>query len=394
VGNANSVANSGAIDSHGNASQAGILLSSGTGNRILNSGTVTAHHADGRAVFLGTLAGQANKLINHGTLTAPVNAVLGLAGNETVINRGIVNGDVVLGAGNDIFDGRHGQLNSAVHGGVGDDTFIVNDPDIALVELDGEGTDLVKAASGFTLPDFIENLTLLGGGNHRGIGNDLANTIAGNLGDNVLGGRLGNDTISGGDGDDRAYGGGGNDSLLGDDGHDTLAGGLGADRLEGGDGDDRLNGGDGNDTLAGGNDDDTLNGGAGNDRLNGNSGDDVLIGRLGKDFLFGQSGADSFVFTRVLDSTVGATRDQIKDFSAADGDRIDLSAIDADVTTGADEAFTFIANAAYSGTAGELRFTSGAVNSIVRGDIDGDGADDFQILVAGVTTLSAGDFVL
>ena len=237
-----------------------IFLYGGTGNLVRNSGDVVAHAIAGHAVYLDTFIGQQNTLINHGSLTAHNVAVVGLAGDETVINRGIINGDVSLGAGNDTYDGRHGELNSAVYGGLDDDTYIVDDPDIMLVENAAEGTDLVKSVSSFSLGDNFENLTLIGAGNHRGIGNALGNTITGNIGDNVLRGLDGNDSLDGGAGDDHLFGGAGNDLLDGNLGDDALRGGAGADRLIGADGNDLLGGGSGNDTLYGGNDDDTLQG--------------------------------------------------------------------------------------------------------------------------------------
>jgi serralysin len=92
---------------------------------------------------------------------------------------------------------------------------------------------------------------------------------------------------------------------------------------------------------------------------------------------------------------VGAGRDRINDFNSAQGDLIDVSGIDANVNTGIDNSFTFIGTSAFTGVAGELRFDSTAAgNSIVSGDIDGDGNADFEIFVADVTVLTAGDFLL
>ena len=182
--------------------------------------------------------------------------------------------------------------------------------------------------------------------------------------------------------------------MYGGNDDDAMWGGAGGDRLVGADGNDVLHGGSGNDTFYGGNDDDTLKGGTGDDLIYGNNGDDVLVGGLGQDTLAGQAGADTFVLNRVLHSPPGATRDRITDFSSAEGDAVDLHATDADVSTGADDAFTFIGAAAYSGTAGELRFTHSATDGIIHGDVNGDGVDDFQIFVQGVTGLAAGDFVL
>ncbi|WP_038999661.1 immunoglobulin-like domain-containing protein, partial [Pseudomonas putida] len=95
------------------------------------------------------------------------------------------------------------------------------------------------------------------------------------------------------------------------DGKDTLLGGDGNDILFGQGGDDYLDGGKGNDILLGG---------TGNDTLLGGEGNDILIGGKGDDIMTGGSGADTFVWK------AGDTgKDVIKDFKAAEGDRLDLS---------------------------------------------------------------------
>ncbi|TWF53320.1 calcium-binding protein [Neorhizobium alkalisoli] len=146
----------------------------------------------------------------------------------------------------------------------------------------------------------------------------------------------------------------------------------------------------GNDVIYGLGGNDTLYGGGGKDDLYGGSGKDKLYGGAGSDYLWGGSGADTFVFTSVSDSKAGASRDVIKDFSRAEDDYIDLRQIDADTTHRGNQAFDFIGSKAFSGEAGELRFSAG----IVSGDVDGDGRADFQIKVAGLTKMYASDFFL
>ena len=75
----------------------------------------------------------------------------------------------------------------------------------------------------------------------------------------------------------------------------------------------------GADTLRGDAGNDFLDGGAGNDILNGGEGDDILRGGLGNDQLTGGTGADLFLWQR---GDLGS--DIIRDFNAAEGDRIDL----------------------------------------------------------------------
>ena len=54
---------------------------------------------------------------------------------------------------------------------------------------------------------------------------------------------------------------------------------------------------------------------------------------------------------------VGADADRITDFSHAQADRIDLSAIDASTGAAGDQAFSFIGAGLYTGVAGQLRFS-------------------------------------
>ncbi len=101
----------------------------------------------------------------------------------------------------------------------------------------------------------------------------------------------------------------------------TLVGSDDADNLRGGSGGDVIAGLGGADILRGGVGDDWLFGNAGADTLSGDSGNDTLFGGAGEDKLFGNDGADTFLFNSVsLDGAV----DEIKDFSAAEGDVIQL----------------------------------------------------------------------
>jgi hypothetical protein len=102
------------------------------------------------------------------------------------------------------------------------------------------------------------------------------------------------------------------------------------------------------------------------------------------------------VFTAITDSAAGAVNAEvITDFSQAQGDRIQLTAIDA-IPGGADNPFAFIGTAAFSGTAGELRYRieGGTGDTIVELDVNGDGLRDMSIRLDGTHALVAGDFVL
>lgn len=202
----------------------------------------------------------------------------------------------------------------------------------------------------------------------------------------------GGDRILCSDFGDQVFGAAGHDLIVGEAGHDTLAGDGGDDSLLGGTGNDLLNGGAGADSLAGNSGADTLLGGAGNDRLLGQAGADRLQGGAGRDVIYGgiDSDRDVFVFVAVADSVADATRDAIYNFVSGTDD-IHLGAIDADTATGGNQSFGFSGQTAADNS---VWYTVVSGNAVVRADVTGDGIADFSLRLVGVTSLSAGDFVL
>ena len=155
-----------------------------------------------------------------------------------------------------------------------------------------------------------------------------------------------------------------------------------------------VNGGAGNDTITGGAGADGLNGAAGNDALSGGGGADQLTGGPGTDFLIGGSGADSFIFGALADFGAPGQEDVIADFSPADGDKIRLTAVDANAGLSGDQAFRFLGTGPFSGHAGELHYVQVGADLMVSGDVNGDGLADFQFKVLGISSLQASDFFL
>jgi Ca2+-binding RTX toxin-like protein len=246
-------------------------------------------------------------------------------------------------------------------------------------------------------------------------GNGLAQILAGNASSNQLSGGGGNDKLWGGAGDDSMAGGADNDIYAVNDAGDTVseAGGGGSDTVfaftswtvtasseveyvaASAAGAMNLTGNGLAQILAGNGFGNLLAGAGGNDSLYASAGGDSLDGGADADSLFGGDDADDFIYDAVSDSTVAlAGQDRIGDFSHAQGDRIDVSGIDA-IAGGGEDAFSFVPGGAFTNVAGQLiaRALSGTVYS-VEGDIDGNGSADFAIRVVSATVLEQADFVL
>lgn len=257
----------------GSAYGIGLQTGTGSGAWLQNSGSIGGGDI---AVLRGGAVDRAPiTLINEGHIWGGI-AYDGLdtsTGKDTVINRGILTGDVLLGGGDDRFENIGGWFEGIARGEAGNDTF-----------LPGDQAETLSGGSGFDMLDF--------GGAETGI------TLALN-GSLTATGRAAGDVLSGFEG------------ILGSDQADHLRGNRAANLLVGQGGDDRLEGSAGRDTLQGGDGIDTLSGGTGDDRLSGN---------LGRDWLSGGSGADSFVL-----NSLAERGDRITDFSAADSLRLAAS---------------------------------------------------------------------
>ncbi|MCJ8053196.1 hypothetical protein GB928_015145 [Shinella curvata] len=243
-----------------------------------------------------------------------------------------------------------------------------------------------------------------------GAGNDY---LSGGSGDDYLDGGVGNDYVDGGTGADTFVCGAGNDTYVIDNAKDTLRFDYydtGTDTIRSsiswslGNYQENLTltgtaaiSGTGNDArnIMRGNDGaNTLNGKGGNDLISAGAGLDKVYGGMGADDLYGGSGKDIFVFKSIKESTVAASgQDTIYDFVR--GDRIDLSAIDANTTVTNNQAFTFIANeGGFTGKAGQLIYDRQASDTYIYGDVNGDKTADFKIHLDDAVTLLKGDFIL
>jgi hypothetical protein len=103
------------------------------------------------------------------------------------------------------------------------------------------------------------------------------------------------------------------------------------------------------------------------------------MGQGGADTYIGGLGGDFFSFAQ---DALGATQ-TITDFSAPQGDWIDLRLIDANAALAGDQAFRFIGEAAFGGNAtGLLRFD--AATHTLQGSTNADAAAELVIVLVGI----------
>lgn len=286
--------------------------------------------------------------------------------------------------GNDTLSGMGG--NDSLLGMDGNDTLLM---DVGNDLIDGgngiDTVDFAQISGGATLDLSNTYRQATGGGNDRVInveningssGNDV---FSGDYNNNVINGLVGNDWILGDAGADTLDGGTGNDTVSYVSSYSGVVVHLGKGYAEDGFGT--------TDTLARF---ENVAGSQFDDTLSGSWMDNVITGDWGADILRGNGGNDTFVYLSAQDSGLDAEhRDTIRDFNT--GDHIDLSAIDANTATVADDAFTTMiaANATFT-AAGQLQLRDG----ILYGNTDADADAEFSIALDGVASLTIGDFIL
>ena len=369
--------NSGLIEAiAGNENSVGVFAHWSGGFQLDNSGTIraaTAVYAEYQHVVSPAL----KSITINNEATGRIEGNIDLHYTiDTVVNEGVIIGDIFLGDFDDIYTQNTGRLIGVLDMGAGDD--IVYTGAGSQTIFGGTGKDKISAGDG---DDFIS-----GGGDrdilHGGAGNDF------------ISGGAGRDTINGGDGEDYAVyedaaegvvvdlgagtarGGGGDDTLisienlLGSAYGDTLIGDTGSNVLRGIGGDDILQGGGGDDVLEGGAGADTLDGGDGQDFadyrtsasgvtvdltagtgaygeaegdtltdiegvlgseqrdvLTGNTTGNILYGNRGTDSLIGRAGDDTLIGGAGADRLYGGSGTDLADYSASSfGVRVDLVA--------------------------------------------------------------------
>jgi Ca2+-binding RTX toxin-like protein len=310
-------------------------------------------------------------------VTNKKDVIFGLDGDDTIYGLG----------GDDVMKGGGGA--DTFYGGSGFDE--VNYTDSAETVIVDLSTGMASGGAEGDIFYSIENLT----GSLKSdqfTGNGLANTLRGLGGVDHLRGLGGPDVLEGGEGWDLLEGGSGADQLSGGADFDfasyqaspagvvvSLQHGAamkgdaegdmlsGIESLQGSQFGDHLYGDDNDNWIWASGGDDVLKGYGGDDELDGGADDDTLIGGTGRDVLEGDDGADTFVWNFTDETGVAPlTADFVIDFDFDEGDRIDLSGIDADVYADGNQAFTFIGTAAFSGTPGEINYYHAGYDTVIQ----------------------------
>lgn len=271
------------------------------------------------------------------------------------------------------------------------------------------GDDIVDGSGGFDFVDYdglLDSVVVdlaMQTATKTNVGTDTLISIEhvrGSAGNDSIGGSAASNILLGYFGDDMLFG-------LGED--DTLDGGAGSDVLNGGAGTDTadydfdeagvaaslvvgraVDGSGGVDTFVS---IENLMGSKFADILAGDENANEITGGLGRDVMVGGGGGDSFILRDTAESPLnGQTRDIIQYF--APDDMIDLSQLDADLTTAGHQGFNFLGRVSPNNlvAAGDVKYYQTGGRTFVVGGNDADAVADFQIEITGFATLTTDNF--
>jgi Ca2+-binding RTX toxin-like protein len=377
--------------------------------------------------------------VSYANAGAGVTVSLSLTGAQNTVGAGfdtLSNFENLTGSNfNDTLLGNVG--NNVLNGGTGIDTVSYANAGAAVTVSLGTSLSQNTVGAGFDTLSNFENLT----------GSNFNDTLLGNAGNNVLDGGVGIDTVSYANasaavtvtlslaGAQNTIGAGVDtlinvENLTGSNFNDTLLGNAGNNVLDGGAGVDTVSYinssgavtvslattaaqntvGAGIDTLSnvenllGSNFNDSLTGNGGNNALSGGSGADTLTGGGGADTLTGGAGVDRFRYEFASDSAYSpntlAVSDRITDFDRSIGERIDLSAIDANTSLFGNQAFTWIGLIPFTPpilSQGQLGYQiSGADLLLIGNTANSSGTPNFRLILENraTTGIIATDLVL
>lgn len=396
-----------------------VEFDSGVSNSLTNSGIIQS--------MSGVLmTGSAALVTNSGSILGETLGVLITNSSATVLNHGNITGEgtalIVVGDGTRVRNGVDGHISSANAFGIeldGTLATLANAGEItgeaAGVNFQGDGCYLRNSGiiSGLSWGFYANNFGSLGfnevsavnSGVISGVNNGFLNqnqtlrldnsgTIIAQAGSGLISfgkvflyntGTIAGGTGGGSDGFSIELGSG--DAMVRNFGtlHGSAQFGSGNDLLRNGaivDGSVFLD--IGNDTYygRGGSVEGSVYGGGGNDVLRGGDLVDRLSGGAGVDKMTGGSGADVFVFAKASEVSSGAKVDHVTDFTTGI-DKFDLS--------GFMGGGSFIGTTGFTGVAGQVRYAS--ETGMLTGDVNGDGAADWTLILDNKGQVVAGDFI-
>jgi Ca2+-binding RTX toxin-like protein len=335
------------------------LLYAGAGDNVLDGGlgvdTVSYLYAASAVTVSLAVAGSQNTLGSGSDTLIGIEKLNGSNYNDTLTGN----------AGANDLNGSGGADTMA--GGNGADYYYVDNASDVVTETNAASTGGIDTVfsylNAYTLTANVENGRTLSAGAANMTGNSLDNLLYAGAGNNVLDGDLGVDTVS------YLYAASAITVSLAVAGSQNTLGS-------------------GSDTLIG---IENLTGSNYNDTLTGDAGANILLGGLGFDTLTGGGGNDIFDFNALSEmGTLSGATDVITDFVSGQ-DKIDLSTLDANTATAANNAFSaFIDNTASFTAAGQLMFLDG----VLYGNTNADSSAEFAIQLTGVTTLAISDIIL
>lgn len=134
------------VTNHGDIMGQGFGLAmagNGGASAVENFGLISAKNV---AFSVGDYYSQALTFRNSGEIAGGTYSYVGSGGIDTVINRGVMDGRVLLNSGNDFYKGALGQLEGSINGGAGLDQILCGDDDNSVSG--GSGSDQLRGGAG------------------------------------------------------------------------------------------------------------------------------------------------------------------------------------------------------------------------------------------------------